>query len=95
MKGKMLLSLALVCALFSGALAQEFPSGIWFNGYQSGLDSVSAMNFTWIQTYGGYDRTAFNSLILQNNRNLKVVAILEKNIYNPSIAQRMEYQVEK
>ena len=91
MKGKRLLTLVLLCALYSGVVAQEFPIGIWFNGYQSGLDSVSAMNFTWIQTYGGYDLTAFNSVILQNNRNLKVVAILEKNIHNPSIAQRMEY----
>ncbi len=95
MKRRIFLSLTLFCALVSGAWAQEFPIGIWFGGNQSAIDSVSAMNFTWIQAYGGWDRNNTLNYILQNNRNLKVLAVLERNIYYPSFAQRMRYDAEE
>jgi len=53
MKSKMLFSLVLYFILVSTAQTQEFPIGIWFGGNQNSLDAVSAMNFTWIQAYGG------------------------------------------
>ena len=92
MKGTILLSCALVSALFSGALAQEFPIGIWFSGNQNAIDSVSAMNFTWIHGYGGWNRfdSPTYNYILNNNRNLKVIAILERNINTPFFTQWME-----
>ncbi len=95
MKRKMFLLLALCSALLSNAWAQEFPIGIWFGGNQNAIDSVNAMNFTWIQAYGGWDRNNVSNQILQNSRNLKVLAILERNIRNPSFAQKMQYQAEQ
>jgi hypothetical protein len=95
MKGKFFLSLVLLCALYSGAWAQQFPIGIWFGGNQNAIDSVYSMGFTWIQAYGGWDRNNFSTLVLQNTRNLNVAAVLERNIHNPSFAQRMQYQAEQ
>ena len=97
MKGKMHLLSALLCALLSSAFAQEFPIGIYFGGNQNAIDSVHAMGFTWLQAYGGWTRadSSTYSYILKNNKNLKVAALLERNIYNSSFAQRMEYQAEQ
>jgi hypothetical protein len=97
MKIKLFLSLALSLILLKSAFAQEFPIGIWFVGNQNGLNQVDSMGFTWIQAYGGWDlsNTANFSHILQNNRNLKVIATLERNILLPSFGQRMQFQAEE
>ncbi|MCK6562427.1 hypothetical protein L6R21_24780 [bacterium] len=87
--------LATLFATLGTAHAQDFPIGIWFSGNQNAIDSVDAMGFTWIQAYGGYDRNYLNNQILQNNRGLNVAAILERNIHNPSFAQRMFYEAER
>ncbi len=82
MKGKNVLLLVLFSALLSKAEAQEFPIGVYFGGNQQAIDSVSAMGFTWIQAYGGWTRadSSTYSHILKNNKNLKVLATLERNI---------------
>ncbi len=95
MKSKLFFAVALFCAFENCAWAQEFPIGIWFGGNQNAIDSVHAMGFTWIQAYGGWDRNSVNNQILQNTRNLKVLAILDRNINLSSFAQRMEYQAER
>lgn len=87
--------LAVLFVMYGHLFAQNFPIGIWFGGNQNAIDSVHAMGFTWIQAYGGWDRNSFSATILQNSRNLNVAAILERNIHNPSFAQRMEYQAER
>jgi hypothetical protein len=96
MKGKMFFVPVLVLILFSSGWTQEFPIGIWFGGNQNAIDSVSSMNFTWIHGYGGWDRNDSPNYnhILKNNKNFKVVAVLERNINYPSFAQRMQYQAE-
>ncbi len=95
MKSKLFFIVALFCVFENDAWAQEFPIGIWFGGNQNAIDSVHAMGFTWIQAYGGWDRNSVNNQILQNTRNLKVLAILDRNINLSSFAQRMEYQAER
>ncbi len=95
MKRKVFFLLAVLSATCDLVFAQNFPIGIWFGGNQNTIDSVHAMGFTWIQAYGGWDQSSVNNQILQNTRNLKVLAILERNIHNPSFAQRMQYQAER
>lgn len=94
MKCKMFLAFALLCAFYVSARGQEFPIGIIFEGNQNAIDSVAAMGFTWVDAYCGDDLNSLRPHILQNNRNLKVIAHLVHNILNPSVAQRMFYQAE-
>src|SRR5262245_12462571 len=93
-KNKMFLWLIFSCIIASSAWPQEFPIGIWFAGNQKAINSVSALNFTWIHAYAGWNRrdTPNYKHIVQNNRRLKVIAVLEQNINYPSFAQRLEYQ---
>ncbi len=93
MKSRMFLVAALLFA-FSNGFAQNFPIGIWFGGEQNAIDAVADMGFTWIQAYGGWDND-INNLVVQNTRNLNVIAIRERNINYPSFAQRMQYQAER
>ena len=92
MNGKLFLTLTLLCAFFSVGWGQEFPIGIIGSGNQSAVDSIAAMGFTWMDASGGWDLSSLNPHKLQNNRNLKVLAHLDRDIYYPSVAQRMEYQ---
>ncbi len=68
--------------MYSRIFAQDFPIGIWFGGEQNAIDAVADMGFTWIQAYGGWDND-INNLVIQNTRNLNVIAIRERNINYP------------
>lgn len=77
--------------------SQEFPLGVWFSGDQSALDSVSALNFTWVQAYCGWnsDDAANYRYILKNKNGLKVIALIENSLHNPSFSQRLFYEAEQ
>ncbi len=91
-------ALALFFFLIGALRAQEFPLGIWFTGNQSALDSVSAMGCTWVQAYCGWDSTDSRKhyeFILKNKHGLKVIALIESHLQNPSFAQRLVYEAEQ
>jgi len=79
MKRKIFLLLTIVFLMYGHVFSQDFPIGIWFGGEQNAIDAVADMGFTWIQAYGGWDLDV-NNLVLQNSRDLNVIAIRERNI---------------
>ncbi|NUO80005.1 hypothetical protein HUU05_08005 [candidate division KSB1 bacterium] len=95
---KLKTSFAFLLLLSAPLCAQEFPIGIWFSGNRSALDSVSAMGFTWVQAYCGWDSSDSRKnyeYILRNPHGLKVIAFIEKHLHNPSFSQRLVYEAEQ
>jgi hypothetical protein len=88
-----------VCFILFGSLrAQEFPLGIWFTGNQRALDSVAALGCNWVQAYCGWDSSDSRKhyeFILKNEHGIKVIALIESHLQNPSLAQRLVYEAEQ